>query len=170
MTYFAAALARTADGWTGREVDLNEVEDLESLAEELRDLVEEDDAGPALLLVEEDDEYVGLVRVEAGALDEPRVFLSDRRAVLTGDAAALIWEDVDAVVEDEDDEDDEEDDEGTRPVAEPVGDTALLTDLGTPSDVLLELCAEEGLLPADVLTGIAERAGFLEVLDSLREG
>ena len=168
MTYFAAALARTAEGWTGRELDLHEFDDLESLADELRDLVEEEQAGPALLLVEEDDEYVGLVRVDAGALDEPRVFLSDRRAVLTGDAASLIWEDVDPVVEDEDDADDE--DEGTRPVAEPVGDASLLADLGTSSDVLLELCAEEGLLPADVLTGIAERAGFLEVLDSLREG
>jgi putative tRNA adenosine deaminase-associated protein len=169
VTYFAAALARTADGWTGRELDLHEVEDLESLAEELRDLVEDDDAGPALLLLEEDDEYVGVVRVDAGALDEPRVFLSDRRAVLGSDVAAMLWEEQEAAGEDEE-EDDDEDDEGTRPVAEPVGDPALLTDLGTPSDVLLELCAEEGLLPGDVLTGIAERAGFLEVLDGLREG
>jgi putative tRNA adenosine deaminase-associated protein len=168
VTYFAAALARTSDGWTGRELDLHEVEDLESLAEELRDLVEDDDAGPALLLLEEDDEYVGVVRVDGGALDEPRVFLSDRRAVQASDVAAMLWEE--AAPEVDDDEDDGEDDEGTRPVAEPVGDAALLTDLGTPSDVLLELCAEEGLLPADVLTGIAERAGFLDVLDSLREG
>ncbi|MFN2536711.1 MAG: tRNA adenosine deaminase-associated protein [Mycobacteriales bacterium] len=168
MTYFAAALARTADGWTGRELDLHDVQDLESLAEELRDLVEEngDAAGPALLLLEEDDEYVGVVRVDAGPLAEPRVFLSDRRAVQASDVAAMLWEEAE---EDSDDTDDD-DDEGTRPVAEPVGDPDLLTDLGTPPDVLLELCAEEGLLPADVLTGIAERAGFLEVLDSLRDG
>lgn len=166
MTYFAAALARTADGWTGRELDLRDVEDLESLAEELRDLVEEQDAGPALLLLEEDDEYVGVVRVDAGALDEPRVFLSDRRAVQASDVAAMLWEEA----EDDTDLDDDDEDEGTRPVAEPVGDPALLADLGTSSVVLLELCAEEGLLPADVLTGIAERAGFLEVLDSLRDG
>jgi putative tRNA adenosine deaminase-associated protein len=166
VTYFAAALARTADGWTGRELDLRDVEDLESLAEELRDLVEEQDAGPALLLLEEDDEYVGVVRVDAGALDEPRVFLSDRRAVQASDVAAMLWEEA----EDDTDLDDDDEDEGTRPVAEPVGDPALLADLGTSSVVLLELCAEEGLLPADVLTGIAERAGFLEVLDSLRDG
>ncbi|MCU1624182.1 MAG: hypothetical protein JWL79_3027 [Frankiales bacterium] len=166
MTYFAAALARTADGWTGRELDLRDVEDLESLAEELRDLVEEQNAGPALLLLEEDDEYVGVVRVDAGDLDEPRVFLSDRRAVQASDVAAMLWEEA----EDETDLDDDDEDEGTRPVAEPVGDPALLADLGTSSVVLLELCAEEGLLPADVLTGIAERAGFLEVLDSLRDG
>ena len=168
MTYFAAALARTADGWTGRELDLRELDDLESLAEELRDLAEQDGAasGPALLLLEEDDEYVGVVRVDAGELDEPRVFLSDRRAVQASDVAAMLWEEAEADADDADDEDDE----GTRPVAEPVGDAALLSDLGTSSDVLLELCAEEGLLPADVLTGIAERAGFLDVLDSLRDG
>ena len=166
MTYFAAALAKTAGGWTGRELDLHEVEDLESLTEELGDLVEDEDAGPALLLLEEDDEYVALVRVDADALDEPRVFLSDRRAVSASEVAAMLWEEA----EDDAELDDDEEDEGTRPVAEPVGDANLLTDLGTPSDVLLELCAEEGLLPADVLSGIAERAGFLDVLDSLREG
>ena len=45
----------------------------------------------------------------------------------------------------------------------------MLADLGTPADDLLDLCAEEGLLPADVLTVLGERAGFLDVLDGLRE-
>lgn len=167
MTYFAAALTRHADGWTGRELDLADVKDLESLAEELRDLSGEG-LGPALLLLEEDDEYLAVVRVDggAGSLSEPRVFLSDRRAVQESGVAALLWDDV--VDEDVDVEDDDED-EGTRPVAEPVGDAALLADLGTSADDLLDLCAEEGLLPADVLTGVAERAGFLDLLDDLRE-
>jgi len=165
VSYFAAALARTGQSWTGVEVDLDEVEDIEGLTDLMRDLTGEG-PGPALLLLEEDDEYVGVVRVDPGALDEPRVFLSDRRAVQASDVAAMLWEEADEESEDSDDEEDE----GTRPVAEPVGDAALLTDLGTSSDVLLDLCAEEGLLPADVLTGIAERAGFLEVLDSLRDG
>ena len=166
MTYFAAALPRTDDGWTGRELDLHEVDDLEALADELRDL-SGDAEGPALLLLEEDDEYVAVVRVDGGtgSLDEPRVFLSDRRAVLGSDVAAMLWEE-----DDDEPVEDDEDDEGTRPVAEPVGDPALLADLGTSADVLLDLCAEEGLLPADVLTGVAERGGFLDVLDSLREG
>ena len=165
MTYFAAALARTDDGWTGRELDLGEVEDLEALAEELRDLTGDTD-GPALLLLEEDDEYLAVVRVDGGvgSLDEPRVFLSDRRAVQGSDVAAMLWEDAGPEEDDQEDED-----EGTRPVAEPVGDASLLADLGTSGDDLLDLCAQEGLLPADVLTGVAERAGFLEVLDGLRE-
>lgn len=166
MTYFAAAVSRTDEGWAGQEVDLQEYDDLERLAEDLRDL-SGDAAGPTLLLLEEDDEYVGLVRVDgaAGTLDEPRVFLSDRRAVLTNGVSSLLWEDeeVDAATDEDDD------DEGIRPVAEPVGDPGLLADLGTSAEVLLDLCAEEGLLPADVLTGVAERGGFLDVLDTLRE-
>ena len=160
MPYFAAGLARTERGWTGTELDLGDVDDLEQLAEELRDLADGD--GPALMLLEEDDEYVAVVRVDGGALTEPRVFLSDRRAVQQSDVAAMLW--------DEDDSgDDEDDDEGTRPVAEPVGDAALLSDLGTPADELLRLCAEEGSLPADVITEVCERAGCADVLEGLRE-
>ena len=166
MSYFAAALARTSGGWTGSELDLDEVEDLEALAEQLRDL-SGDEPGPALLLFEENDEYVAVVRVDGGtgSLDEPRVFLSDRRAVQGSDVAALLWEDADLTEVAEDDED-----EGTRPVAEPVGDTAVLADLGTPPDELLRLCATEGLLPADVLTALCEKAGCADVLEELRDG
>ncbi len=164
MSYFAAALARTPDGWAGTELDLDEVDDLEALAEQLRDITGEG-PGPALLLLEEDDEYVAVVRVDGGpdSLEEPRVFLSDRRAVQGSDVAAMLWEDAPPGGADDDDE-------GTRPVAEPVGDTALLADLGTPGEELLELCAEEGLLPADVMTAVCERAGCLDTLEALREG
>ena len=165
MPYFAAALARTAGGWTGEELDLSEVEDLEQLVDLLRDLTG-DGPGPALMLLDEDDEHLAVVRVDGGVggLDEPRVFLSDRRAVLASEVAAMLWEDVEAPVDEEEDED-----EGTRPIAEPVGDTGLLADLGTPAGALLGLCAEEGLLPADVLTALCERAGCDDVLESLRE-
>ena len=162
MSYFAAALARTEDGWVARELDLDDVPDLEVLGEQLRELSGEGE-GPSLLLLEEDDEYVAVVRVDGGAggLDEPRVFLSDRRAVQASEVAALLWEDHEV--------EDAGDDEGTRPVAEPVGDAGLLTDLGTSADDLLDLCAEEGLLPADVLTTLCERAGCEDVLEQLRE-
>lgn len=165
MPYFAAALARTAGGWTGEELDLSEVEDLEQLADLLRDLTG-DGPGPALMLLDEDDEHLAVVRVDGGVggLDEPRVFLSDRRAVLASEVAAMLWEDGEAPVDEDDDED-----EGTRPIAEPVGDAGLLADLGTPAGDLVALCAEEGLLPADVLTALCERAGCDDVLESLRE-
>jgi len=165
VSHFAAALVRTERGWAGSELDLGDLEDLEGVAEALRDLVGDGD-GPALLLLEEDDEYLAVVRVDggSGSLEEPRVFLSDGRAPLSSGLAAMLWED-DADVAEDDDED------GTTPVvATPVGDTAVLADLGTPADDLLELCAEEGLLPGDVLSALAERAGAADVLESLREG
>ena len=159
MSYFAAALVRSAGAWVAHDLDLDEVADLEELTEVMRDL---DGGGLKLLLLEQDDEWLGVVRVEGD--EDPRVFLSDRRAVESSQVAALLWEG--EVVEDVGDPDDEE---TPRPVAEPVGDAALLSDLGTPADALLGLCAEEGLLPADVLSAVGERAGFLELLDDLRE-
>src|SRR5919112_216261 len=103
----------------------------------MRDL---DAKGPALLLLEQDDEWLGVVRVDGD--DDPRVFLSDRRAVEVSEVAAMIW-DADPAVPVEGDEEDE----GTRPVAEPVGDAGLLADLGTPAETLLALCADVGMLP-----------------------
>jgi putative tRNA adenosine deaminase-associated protein len=158
VSYFAAALTRTPQGWQGQELDLDGLEDLEAVTDALRDL---DEGGLALLLLEQDDEWLGVVRVEGD--EEPRVFLSDRRAVHASDVAALLWDEEEAEVPDEDEE------EGARPVAEPVGDASLLADLGTPEEALLGLCAEEGMLPADVLTAVGERAGFVDVLDGLRE-
>lgn len=165
MSYFAAALTRSSEGWTGSELDLDDYTDLEALVDALRDL-SGDDNGPVVLLLEEDDEYVAVVRVDGGSrsLDEPRVFLSDRRAVQGSDVAAMLWEQAEIAEPGDDDED-----EGTRPVAEPVGDAALLADLGTPADELLRLCASEGLLPADVLSELGERAGCADVLEELRD-
>ncbi|MDQ6648656.1 MAG: tRNA adenosine deaminase-associated protein [Actinomycetota bacterium] len=175
--YFAAAVTRTADGWTAMEVELEPVEDLDGLADVLRDFAT-DRAGdmnrPTVLFVEEDDEYLAVVRVDGEA--DPRVFLSDGRAVGHSDIATLLHEGIAAAAleldEEEEEEQDAEDDEdvGTRPEAEPVGDGELLADLGTPSPELFALCAEEGMLPADVITSLCERAGFLDVVDEVREG
>jgi putative tRNA adenosine deaminase-associated protein len=156
--YFAAAVIRSSGAWSARDLDLDEVEDLEELVDTMRDL---DGDGPALLLLEADDEWLGVVRVDGDA--DPRVFLTDRRAVEVSEVAALLWEVEPQPPVEEDEE------EGPRPVAEPVGDPGLLADLGTPADDLLALCAHEGFLPGDVLSAVGERAGFLEVLDDLRE-
>jgi putative tRNA adenosine deaminase-associated protein len=163
VSHFAAALVRTEAGWSGSELDLGDVEDLDGLADVLRDLVGDGD-GPAVLLLEEDDEYLAVVRVDGGTLAEPRVFLSDERSALTSELAAMLWEQ-EAEAVDENDED-----ATTAAVATPVGDAAVLADLGTPAGDLLDLCAEEGLLPGDVLSALAERAGAADVLESLREG
>jgi putative tRNA adenosine deaminase-associated protein len=175
VTYATAAIARVGSSWFGDELALDEVEDLDGVVELLREVVG-DEADVALLFVEEDDEWFAVLRVDADG--EPRVFVSDARVVVSSDIAALFAEAaIEAVDEDLDDDldDDDEDsktaedpDEGTRADGDPTGDTALLTDLGTPAARLVELCAEEGKLPADVISDLCEAAGCLDVLDKLR--
>jgi putative tRNA adenosine deaminase-associated protein len=169
VAYFAAALARGDSGWSGQELDFDDVEDLDGVVEELR-RVGDDDAKTLLLFVEEDDEWFGVIRIDDDA--DPRAFLSDVRAVETSEIGALLGEaatvtEDDDEDEDEDDEDDEED-TGGRIAGEPIGDAELLADLGTPAKRMLALCAEEGQLPADIISALCESAGCLDVLESVR--
>lgn len=161
MSYFAVALARTADGWNAHQMDLDEVQDVDELADLLRDL--DPATGTALLLIEEDDEYMAALRVD-GDTDEPRVFVSDSRAVEQYRMVELLADAVAAVDPGEAGTDD------PGPDAEPLGDPRLLADLGTPAADLLALCAHEGTLPADMITEICERAGCLDELEALRLG
>ena len=161
MSYFAAALARTPDGWTARELDLDGASDVDELAERVRDL--EDEAETALLFVEEDDEYVAILRLDASA-DEPRIFVSDAHAADSYPVAELFAtaiEEVAAAAPDDEDEPPGHD-------SEPLGDADLLADLGTPRRALIDLVTHESTLPADVITEVCERAGCLDELETLR--
>lgn len=162
MPYFAAALARTSDGWTARELDLDGAVDVDELADRVRDL--DGDAETALLFVEEDDEYVAILRVDAEA-DQPRVFVSDAHAADSYPVAELFAE---AVEEVEEPAGSEDDDEPPGHDSEPLGDADLLADLGTPRTALIALVTHEGTLPADVISEVCERAGCLDELETLR--
>jgi putative tRNA adenosine deaminase-associated protein len=162
VPYFAVALAHSPEGWTGREVDLEDVEDLDSLVELLRDVA---DSGSVLFFLEEDDEYVAVIRIDGDG--DPRTFISDDRAVATSAHAGLIMEDV---APPDDVEPDEDEDEGTRPDAEVAGDVEIVASFGISAERLVELCATEGMLPADIVTAICEKAGCGDVLDEIREG
>ena len=172
MPYFAAVLVRHGSAWTGEEIDLREVEDLDGVVEEMRRL--DDEADTLLLFVEQDDEWFAIVRVDEDG--DPRVFLSDGRAMDTSEIGSLLGEAAavaDAAGDDDDDldegeADDEDEDEATQVAGDPVGDAAILADLGTAANKLLALCAEEGQLPADVMSVLCENAGCLETLDALR--
>jgi putative tRNA adenosine deaminase-associated protein len=164
VVYVATALVRQEGSWSAREVDLSDVEDLDGAADLLRDLLDEADDGPALLFVDENDEWVGIVRVD-GPDDEPRAFLSDTRVVSTSDLAGSLFADVPPALPELDDDDEET----IRPEAEPGGEADIMADFGTPSGTLLELCAEEGMLPSDVIAAVCEKAGCLEPLEELRE-
>jgi putative tRNA adenosine deaminase-associated protein len=171
VSYIATALARDAKGWVGDEILLDDIEDLDAMVELVRD-VAGDDADVVLLAVEEDDEWVGVLRLDAD--DEPRVFVSDVRMLETSELAGVLGEaavDREPVDEADDDDDvaaDDDDDEGTRIDGEPVGDAGLLADLGTPAARLLALCAAESVLPGDIIAEVCEAAGCLDVLERLR--
>jgi putative tRNA adenosine deaminase-associated protein len=162
VSYFAAVLARTAAGWTGQELDLDGAEDVDAVADLIRDV----DARTALLFVEEDDEYVAIVRVDRDS-DEPRVFISDGRAADSYPIVELLAAAVEAA-RDEGVGAGEDEDSPPGHDSEPLGDAALLADLGTSSRDLLALCAHEGTLPSDVISEVCERAGCLDELEALR--
>jgi putative tRNA adenosine deaminase-associated protein len=172
VTYVASALARIDAAWFGDDVSLDELEDLDSVVEMLREVIG-DDADTGLLFVEEDDEWLAVLRIDADG--DPRVFISDSRVVATSEVAALLAEGAIDLVAAEEDEtpDEEEDDEGDdAEVAladgDPAGDTSLMSDLGTSAARLLALCAEEGALPSDIIAALCEAAGCLDVLEKLR--
>jgi putative tRNA adenosine deaminase-associated protein len=164
VPYLATALARTPHGWLGRELDLDEADDVDGVADSVREFAAEESADVTLLFVEEDDEWVAVLRLDAEG--EPRVFISDSRPVGYSDLAARVAQDV--TFERPPSTGAEE--ESVRPLPQPAGDVDVLAEFGTPGDELLELCAEEGLLPGDVISALCERAGCLEQLEQLREG
>lgn len=167
MTYSAIAMARNGTSWSGTELDLHGVADLDVVVEMLRDTV---DGGTALMFLEEDDEYVAIVRVDGEA--DARAYLSDSRVLEGTSVAAAIFDGAlitPAPIVDTDDElDDDEDEEGAPPDVEPAGDADLLADLGVSGEELTALCAEEGMLPADVIYAVCEKTGCVDVLEGLR--
>lgn len=176
MSHSAYVLARkSASSWRGDELDIHDVEDLDELADLMRDF---GDGALTLVFIEEDDEYVAIARLEGD--EEPRGFVSDARCLDGKTVASTIFDgalelpvakDLDGDDEnegDEDDEDEEEEDESEAPEIEPAGEAGLLTDLGVSESQLLALCAAEGNLPADVINAVCERLGCAEELERIR--
>ncbi len=173
MSYFAVALARLGGRWAGDELDLDDVQDVDELADAAHEALSQyadasaGPASPTLVFCEEDDEWLGIARIDGDA--EPRLFLSDGRATDSSDLAETIFGDV-GPPNDEDEDEDEDDDRPALPPGDPVGDAELLVDLGTSAENLLALCAEEGMLPGDVIAALCENAGCLDEFERLREG
>lgn len=166
MSYFAAVLARRRARWAATEVDLDDCESVEDIAEVIRDVP----GDVRLLVVEQDDEYAVLGRVDAD--DEPRLFLTDGHAADAYPLPAVIAAELDEIGE-EDDLDDELDEElrGVRLArhdSTPFGDPSVVEDLGTGPAELLGLCAHEGTLPLDVILTVCERAGCADAFEAVR--
>ncbi|MFE0456390.1 hypothetical protein ACFW2D_34925 [Streptomyces sp. NPDC058914] len=176
--YFAALLARTEDGWEASDTELDDVETLSDLADLAREATPDEDT--VLVLIEQEDSWFGVVRVDGE--EDPRIFVSDAAAaarssygeilltdeLLGRDAGAeddLDSLDLDGTEDGEDDDADEDEDDGSAAAEAvphgPVGDAAILDDLGVGEKELKSLSE-------DALTEIAEALGASEVLETVR--
>jgi putative tRNA adenosine deaminase-associated protein len=161
MSYFSAVLTRNGGRWQGHDVS---IEDCESLTD-LGDLLGDFSGAVRLLVIEQDDEFAAIVRLDASE-DEPRAFLSDGHAADSYPLAALIADDLAAIAPQEPTEDDED----VPPVHEsaPFGDAEIVEDLGTSPSDLIAMCVHQGTLPVDVLVAVCEKAGCAEQFEDLR--
>lgn len=193
MAYFTAVLATPAASsppdWQVVDVDLDDVGDLDALADALGDATDSAGEGAVVLAVlEREDEWFALARSSA---DGVRLFVSDLEAAGasrfadvfgdvpppdgarapapadagdaegTADAADAV-DPADAV-----DGADGADARGTA-VAGPswAGDAALLADVGLGAGELVD--TSESHDPATALAAVGERVGFVELLEALR--
>ena len=142
------------------EVAVDDCESVEDLADLARDV-----AGDVrLVVIEQDDEYAAIVRIDDED-DDPRAFLSDGHAADAYPLAAALAEDL---VEIGGDELDGDEDAPRGHDSAPFGDAEIVDDLGTSPSDLLAMCAHEGTLPIDVLVAVCEKAGCGEAFDDLR--
>lgn len=178
--YFAALLARTEDGWEASDTELDDVETLSDLADLAREASPDEDT--VLVLIEQEDAWFGVVRVDGE--DDPRIYVSDAAAaarssygeiLLTdellgrepGDDDDLDALDLDGTEDGESDDDDADDGDAAAGSGEstvphgPVGDPEILDDLGLSEKELRSMSG-------DAVGEIAEALGALDVLETVR--
>ncbi|NEE22131.1 hypothetical protein G3M58_88695 [Streptomyces sp. SID7499] len=178
--YFAALLARTEDGWEASDTELDDVETLSDLADLAREASPDEDT--VLVLIEQEDAWFGVVRVDGE--EDPRIYVSDAAAAARSSYGEILLtdellgrdpddgDDLDALDLDgtEDGESDEDDDDaeegpGLAGAADvphgPVGDALILDDLGVSEKELR-------LMATDAVTEIAESLGASETLETVR--
>jgi putative tRNA adenosine deaminase-associated protein len=146
---FAVVAFRQSGSWVVDELTLDHCEDVQSMADALRRLSGD---GVAVGLVAVDEDFFVIVRVDGS---RTRVLLSDASAAEDWDLAESVLELLDIEDVDEDDED------------EPLGDLALLADLGVAEEVMEELLDDVDLYPDEVLSDVARMLGFGERFDDV---
>lgn len=85
MSYFSAVICRNGSGWRALDVDLEELESLDEVGDHLRGVAL---GGPVLAVLEREDEWFALIRVDGD--DEPRVFVSDLDATQRSHYAEML--------------------------------------------------------------------------------
>jgi len=176
VAYFTAVLARTGGAWRARDVEFDDAASLDDLADSLRSVASGDE--PVLAVVEHEDEWFALVRIDGDEL--PRLFVSDLAAASHSHYGALLAPAADVDVEEDDDpptagDDDDEDaeeqgeaDDGEIVVAAWAGESDLLEDLGVTGRVLRKLVEDNADDPGAVLAEVGESVGFADMLEALR--
>jgi putative tRNA adenosine deaminase-associated protein len=178
--YFTALLARTEDGWEASDTELDDVETLSDLTDLAREASPDEDT--VLVLIEQEDAWFGVVRVDGE--EDPRIYVSDAAAAARSSYGEILLTDEllgrdpgddvadldaldldgteDGEPDDADDGDDDDADAGESSVPHgPVGDAGLLDDLGVSEK---ELRALSG----DAVGEIAEALGASEMLEAVR--
>ncbi|MFI0775439.1 hypothetical protein [Streptomyces sp. NPDC021212] len=170
--YFAALLARTAEGWEASDTELDDVETLTDLIDLARGAAKDDDT--VLAFIEHEDAWFGVVRVDGE--EDPHIYVSDAAAAARTSYGSMLTDellgqdpdddldslvDLDGTEDGEPDEDDDADPDAPVPVG-PLGDGDILTDLGMEEK---ELKALDG----DALESIADMLGCsMESLEAVR--
>ncbi|MEV0693993.1 hypothetical protein [Streptomyces sp. NPDC050388] len=178
--YFAALLARTEDGWEASDTELDDVETLSDLADLAREAAPDEDT--VLVLIEQEDGWFGVVRVDGE--EDPRIYVSDAAAAARSSYGEILLTDellgrepgddgtdLDALDLDGTEDGEPDDDSADEVVAGagsgesvphgPVGDARVLDDLGVSEKELRSLSG-------DALGEIAEVLGASEVLETVR--
>jgi putative tRNA adenosine deaminase-associated protein len=163
--HFAAAVVRGKSGWSASELDLSGVADVDEVADLLRDA--EPDAAVSLLFVEAVDAYLAIMRLDEG--EDLRIVGSDSAFAEESRLGKLLLSDVESPALEIDEEVDDEDKPAADPTVDPVGDADLLADLGVSAHKLLQLCATDGLLPADITAELCQVIGCGDEVEELRE-
>jgi putative tRNA adenosine deaminase-associated protein len=180
VAYFTAVIARTGGAWRARDVEVDDVASLDDLADSLRSVASGDE--PVLAVVEHEDEWFALVRVDGDEL--PRLFVSDLGAASHSHYGMVLAPAADVDVEEDEppgdgEESDEaaqgsDDDEDVPPsgagpvVAAWAGEPDLLEDLGVTGRTLRKLVEDNADDPGAVLAEVGESVGFADLLQALR--
>jgi len=88
VSYFSAVIGRHGAGWRALDVDVEDVESLDELADHMRAASHAD--GPVLAVLEREDSWFALLRVDAGTDEECRAFVSDLQATERSQFAELL--------------------------------------------------------------------------------
>jgi putative tRNA adenosine deaminase-associated protein len=88
VSYFSAVIGRHGAGWRALDVDVEDVDSLDELADHMRAASHDD--GPVLAVLEREDSWFALLRVDAGTDEDCRAFVSDLQAIERSQFAELL--------------------------------------------------------------------------------